>query len=139
MNQDEILSMPAGQEMDLLISEKVLSLSVDEWNKRFFRNQSHYSTDISAAWEVAKKLSDKWDFAIVNNQNFRNYPGLHFGFRLQSLDEDSHIKTVFALGETAPLAICRAALLIMAGSNNACTRPAFGSDGLCDSTNTAGG
>lgn len=146
MNQDDILKMPAGREMDALIGEtfgaepEVLwaignkegtgfydirdnkwvaekQLSESPWlikvGAKIFpiKKYKQYSEDVSAAFEVAEKLSDKWDFAIVNNQNFRDYPNMHYGFRLQAIDEDAHIKTVFALGETAPLAICRAALL----------------------------
>lgn len=118
MNQEEILNMPAGQDMDLLVAEEVLKLDSVGWNERFFHNRANFSTDISAAFEVAEKLSDKWDFAIVNNQNFGKYPDLHYGFRLQAIGEDSHIKTIFALGETAPLAICRAALLAVVPVNS---------------------
>jgi len=117
MNQEEILNMPAGQDMDLLVAEEVLKLDSVGWNERFFHNRAKFSTDIRAAFEVAEKLSDKWDFAIVNNQNFGKYPDLHYGFRLQAIGEDSHIKTIFALGETAPLAICRAALLAVVPAN----------------------
>jgi hypothetical protein len=122
MTQEEILKMPAGREMDALIFEHVFgfekgSFPVHEPMKSklgdyMVRPIQQYSSDISAAFEVAEKLSDKWDFALMNNQNFRKYPDLHYGFRLQAIGEDNHIKTIFALGETAPLAICRAALLI---------------------------
>ena len=132
MNQEEILNMPAGREIDLLIAEMLFSWQwfpangmmyfrpvekfaygaiKDGESIEYMSNLPSYSTDISSAFEVAEKLSDKWDFAIVNNQNFGKYPDLHYGFRLQAIGEDSHIKTIFALGETASLAICRAALL----------------------------
>ena len=108
MNQDEILNMPAGREMDVLIAESFgLIKNVGTPLELILP----FSTNLLAAWEVTEKLSDEWDFAIVNNQNFGKYPDLHYGFRLQAIGEDSHIKTIFALGETAPLAICRAALL----------------------------
>lgn len=109
MNNDEVLNMPAGREMDVLIAEFIFGNVKNSWDWEF--TLQSYSADISAAFEVAEKLSDKWDFAIVNNQNFGKFPNLHYGFRLQAIGEDSHIKTIFALGETAPLAICRAALL----------------------------
>ena len=127
MNNDEILSMPAGREMDALIFEYVFGFEKGTFpvhapmkskiGDYMVRPIQEYSSDISAAWEVAETLSDKFDFAIVNNQNFGKYPDLHYGFRLQAIGEDSHIKTIFALGETAPLAICRAALLAVVPAN----------------------
>jgi len=115
MNNDEILNMPAGREMDVLIAGAIFGNVKNSWDWEF--TLPSYSTNISAAFDVAEKLSAEWDFAIVNNQNFGKYPDLHYGFRLQALDEDSHIKTIFALGETAALAICRAALLAVVPVN----------------------
>jgi len=131
MNQEEILNMPAGRELDTLVLLDIMNLKpsyiqegslfgvvgeLDCWydeGGKFYPLGTSPSTDISWAWKVAEKLSDKFDFALVNNQYFLNYPNLHYGFRLQAIDVHSHIKTVFALGETAPLAICRAALLVV--------------------------
>ena len=106
---EEFLNMPAGREMDVLIAKWIFGDVKKSWDWEF--TLPSYSTDISAAFVVAEKLSTEWDFAIVNNQNFSKYPEHPYGFRLQALDKDSHIKTIFALGETAALAICRAALL----------------------------
>jgi hypothetical protein len=124
MNQEEILNMPAGIEMDMLIATKVFNRKPHPSKNKIlgqvgrYVSPRHYSIAIMSAWEVAETLSDKFDFAIVNNQNFGKYPDLHYGFRLQAIGEDSHIKTIFALGETAPLAICRAALLAVVPVNS---------------------
>lgn len=93
----------------MLIAGAIFGNVKNSWDWEF--TLPSYSTNISSAFEVAEKLSDKWDFALVNNQNFTQYPDKHYGFRMQALDENKHIKTIFALAETAPLAICRAALI----------------------------
>jgi len=104
MNKKEILHMPAGQDMDLLVAEEVLKLSTDEWNNRFFfstGNKTKFSTDISAAWEVVEKLLDdeEYDFAIRSSVR-----GWHVTIEAKY---DDYV----ANAETIPLAICRAALL----------------------------
>lgn len=101
MTRDEIIAMEAGQDLDFLISEKVLNLSVDEWNTRFFRNQTHYSTDIAAAWQVVVLRGQHW-------QVTRNGP--KYNVILSWYTETGRIR-VHAKAESAPLAICRAALL----------------------------
>ncbi|HYD92503.1 MAG TPA: hypothetical protein VEA37_13585, partial [Flavobacterium sp.] len=86
MTREEILAMKPGRELDALVAEKVLNLSVERWgeyavvlNSAFggtpivvaddeksvlyrFPHKSDwvkkYSTDISAAWEVVKKMED---------------------------------------------------------------------------------
>jgi hypothetical protein len=97
--RDEILNMPAGQGMDLLMADDVLKLSVSEWNERFFHNRSKFSTDMAAAWQVVEKVSGEW---------------LWFGlFKTASLWKANFTgnENDYAFGETAPLAICRAAYL----------------------------
>lgn len=105
MNQEEILNMPAGQDMDLLVAEKVLQLSTDDWNKRFFANATKYSSNISNAWEVIEKMTD-YEVHIMSGLNFKRYPNMPYGAKF----ENKKFSFV-ALGATAPLAICRAALL----------------------------
>ena len=104
MTKDEILNMPAGPEMDLLISDAVLKHSAEEWNKRFWAGYSEYSTDIAAAWQVVEEL-----------RNFKTKTQAGHPLLLQ---EYFWNKTYFAEfgatsaeAPTAPLAICRAALL----------------------------
>lgn len=72
-----------------------------------------YSTDISAAWEVVKKLrTDGWWAEIENRHDLddwcvtlRQFDGPPWGIALKVAD-------------TAPLAICRAALAALATSTN---------------------
>lgn len=107
-------NMPAGREMDALVAEKVMgcwvkvrTLGTDSptrlWSCGCTGEKSHngpagsgllpYSTDIAAAWEVVEKLArpltlvfhhdGRWDCTFAGGEH--------------------------ALGDTAPLAICRAA------------------------------
>ena len=109
MTRDEILNMPAGREMDALIAENVMGYqwgykhafsTLPTWSKNgIVVTLGDYSTDISAAWEVVEKLRGKRVMEI-------------------SITKKSFWCTVYATGrninekaDTAPLAICRAALL----------------------------
>ena len=99
ITRDEILKMEAGNEIDALV--EVYVLGDDGTNA----TNKHYSTDISAAWEVVEKMK-----ASVKNLNLREYAYNRtyatFG------DSDMTAKWAEANGEnSASLAICRAALL----------------------------
>lgn len=125
MKTDYIENMPAGREMDALIGEKVMGLCAHDWKlvphedddgvcricqkchlefwglcpPLYGCHYGSYSTDISAAWEVVEKLRmfvlpfGKTDWCSTN---IRNYRGAFENI---------------AVADTAPLAICRAALL----------------------------
>jgi hypothetical protein len=126
MNRDEILAMPAGREMDALIAEKVMGwtlgepheihgwmmhgmVTVRDWvgstNDAGITHIEKWSpsTDIAAAWEVVEKLGDKFD-------ELERGDGGEFWMCV--VYPDGFIPCV-ARAETAPLAICRAALLAM--------------------------
>jgi hypothetical protein len=122
--------MEAGREMDALIAEKIFGLAwlrgqygkyeylrQDDDTKyacakllatgELFPNKTlpKYSTDIAAAWQVVEKMSSRkdWDehpVCIVRNYAFKDM----WTVELRDYDFD-------ATAETAPLAICRAALL----------------------------
>lgn len=96
MKCDEIMSLEAGQELDLLISKNVFGHSVDEWNKQFFNNNTLYSTRISCAWLVKEKMCG---YMLDNPQVY-----LSFVNHLGAMPSD----IIFNL---SPLRICRAALL----------------------------
>jgi len=137
MTRDEILNMPAGREMDALVAEKVMGwINVEKTTWSNFRADGtrfgggeelrgtppnhydinpvmypvkNYSTDIAAAWQVVEKMqaAHEWYF--------------HFGNKLYIFNivddngepEEDHRITLVAhnTSHTAPLAICRAALL----------------------------
>ena len=115
MTRDEILNMPAGREMDAILMEKLFEYS---WDSSFkggaWRHADgscylqqllpRFSTDIAAAWEVVEKLCDETGCDIVkvckrDPELLRGDWSCNFGRGFE------------AFGETAPLAICRAALL----------------------------
>lgn len=105
--------MPAGVEIDRLVAEKVLG---HRWSDArwagFYEDAGygHYSSNIAHAWEVVEKLRDRgirlaivqtgagW---LVGQDDGGGYVGEHtVDIRLFSSAE----------ADTAPLAICRAAL-----------------------------
>lgn len=110
MTREEILNMPAGREMDALVAKFVMKVDSPHDVYKF-------STDIADAWTVVEHM--------VNNGYC---PGLLFDDNghwalafdgAQSLsigDEPDDVSTSFFVEknlwcDTAPLAICRAALL----------------------------
>lgn len=120
MTREEILNMPAGREMDALIAENVMGIESVAFNDetkcpecestmRFCGSRSwcsschewiyspykEYSTDISAAWEVVEKLGIIFQETCIDNDK----------------DWRCYFDNACASAETAPLAICRAALL----------------------------
>ena len=110
----------AGRELDALIAEKVMG-----WNRRGpGRHVSDYnnwwilpdgkslnplrfcpSTDISAAWEVVLSLRNRWGtFTLVAGLQWHCYD-----------NEDGNYVERMGSADTAPLAICRAALKAVQG------------------------
>lgn len=93
----DIDSLPAGRELDALIHDKVMGL---EWCIEHPELQP-YSTDISAAWEVVEKLNHHG--FLLSFLNTRS-PGNRY--LVEFRDKGDYV----AAADTAPLAICRAAL-----------------------------
>jgi len=103
MNIDE---MQAGREMDCLIAEKIFKWEDADWNcevhchtgrppnRCSYEKVLDYSTDIAAAWEVFMKFTGS--SICQRNRLFEAY-----------IDGQPYSLTY---AETAPLAICRAAL-----------------------------
>lgn len=106
--REEILKMPAGSEIELLISDHVLKLSTLEWNRRFFNNRTKFSTDIAAAWEVVEKMREKFGYRIFNDVSSKIGQCTTANFYNNRIPDKI---SVYVSAETAPLAICRAALL----------------------------
>lgn len=104
--------MDAGRELDALIAEKVMgtfipagsnpSLRDDAWlNERGYLvwEPPPYSTDIAAAWLVVEKLKQSYDIVDILFAN--HYVSCKVWKDFMIAEEDA---------ETAPLAICLAAL-----------------------------
>jgi hypothetical protein len=113
MTRKEILNMPMGREMDALIAEKIFGYNRVYYNEKivanlyptgagcFVEGEAHeYSTDISAAWEVVEKLHELGYFLGLYRDGFKKC--------IWEIDIGADIELT---DNTAPLAICRAALL----------------------------
>lgn len=128
MTESVIWDMPAGREMDALVAEKAMGFhhittGVDypdrcfgipaQWH-RTDKSQiiPRYSNDIVAAWEVLEYLSNKYECATAVGREYPYGRMMYTAFirggnrRYGTIDH-----TLSATAETAPLAICRMALL----------------------------
>ena len=143
MTQDEIIKMEGGVEMDKLVAVYVFGVQLQLGGYEFghslpggpfkavglgadgmyFRYIPAYSTDISAAWQVVKKIcidppNDCWTGPTMQiNYHIEDSKECHVVFEyLDSLDwyVGKH-DWVEARADTIPLAICRAALLATVG------------------------
>ena len=97
LTRDEILNMPAGRKTDALVMAWVTEFSVDD---NFYI--PNYSTDFGAAWIVKEKLG--LPISLVESM-------LGGDYSCEFLVDAETEKIVEAIADTAPLAICRAALL----------------------------
>lgn len=107
MTRDEILKMEAGRKMDIRIAENVFAMKrtaddVLENDIYIWRDWEvpHYSEDIEDAWNVLEKQHPLAEFMAVE---YREY-----SWRCQIT---KYSVTYIGIAETAPMAICRAALL----------------------------
>lgn len=109
------MELPAGRELDILVAEKVMGYEhfVDEADgtDRLRGNGiimpihlPAYSTDIAAAWEVVEKLRAEWMIRVGTADLL--------GTPWKCVMWQRYMTTGGPFGEadTAPLAICRAAL-----------------------------
>lgn len=124
--------LPAGRELDALVAEKVMQVSVCKcpsegdlrisafgvdskgWFKGCERcrkeHPRRYSEDIAAAWEVVEKL--KGGFSLDTDH------GKPASWCVNWIVVGETPKHVVAHGDTAPLAICLAALKAVGASRN---------------------
>jgi hypothetical protein len=113
--------MRPGRELDTLIAKEVFEHEVVSTKKGAVekartgdRPLRNYSKDISAAWEVAERLSisllpidnGQW-FALVGDNGKRWTGPAEF---LRYLQTGNFVNAGAAVGESAPLTICLAAL-----------------------------
>ena len=129
MTKEEILNLPAGRELDILVLTKVMGVDYNSkdgdnfrvWRNRFtekadftFYSIPHYSTDISVAWNVVNHFVGEdcrnQDFFIEcwsDGEWFVAFHPLGYSNRSPKANCDGR-KTG---NPSVPLAICRAALL----------------------------
>ena len=130
MNRDDILKMEAGPEMDLLVAPLVgwdnshdYNECEDDWytycrncgdEPRFSERENdcevppRYSTDIDAAWMVIEYMGNTYGWKPYNGVVImRENKNWYVEFPRPNWED--------AEAATAPLAICKAALLAVAG------------------------
>ena len=108
----QVDEMEAGRELDALVAEKVMGVKPEQVYcdisgrniSRYFDLEDRmriesYSTDIGAAWQVLERVAESWLPCVMHN-------GMTWIAEFESLIE---FHTAYA--DTAPLAICRAALM----------------------------
>lgn len=105
MKPFDFLNMPAGEEIDILVARNVLGHTVQQdssgqWFEGF-TSLARYSDSLQSAWNAAERvISTKNAFYTVSRK------GTQWMAEFQ-INKVRH----FAFADTAPLAICRAALL----------------------------
>ncbi|UVI31197.1 BC1872 family protein [Paenibacillus spongiae] len=116
MTREEILAMTPGRELDALVAEKVMMWTkdtdgsywlVDTYSIRTWEQTSYPgfqpSTDIAAAWEVLERFPTHQ----ITKMHDIKLPWNEESIYKAIVKANKYI----AYGKTAPLAICRAALL----------------------------
>jgi len=112
MTSEEILVIPPGHELDKLIADEVIGL-VDVWLVGKDFKYPKYSTDIKLAWEVVEKLRKKGRIVVMNDtgaQYRARFMEVHEYIEKWAINPNDGL-TVWC--ESAPEAICKAALLAM--------------------------
>lgn len=119
MNPEDIDNLQAGTELDALIAENVMgekppfSYPVPHNHAWQCSGPRPYSTDIAAAWHVWEKIGQP----TISRSNPR-------GQIMVWVTEDYMGPDQVAEADTAPLAICRAALKAKAIASQQATEPA---------------
>lgn len=122
LTREQVLEMGAGREMDVLVMEKIFNAKQKYYGEEevwyhYDRNgQPDYewpfhnspSTDRSAAWEVVEKLHE-------NRFLFDISTSVGAGYTARFYNRDTEVYHNAHYIESAPLAICRAALLTTIG------------------------
>ena len=100
MTREEILNMPAGREMDALIAKFVMKVDSPH-------DVCKFSTDIADAWTVVEKMKSKHFRIYYKSVPFHKDDKEPIGWMCSV----SGFEFMPEHADTAPLAICRAALL----------------------------
>ena len=123
--REEILNEPAGSRMNIWIAQYKFGYDLDGKHPnlpiRFVGAPPDYSFDISAAWEVVEKLvSEGYCPALIYDDSGHwalSFDGMQSFPVAVGGDPDEIFTTCFVPKiywcNTAPLAICRAALLAL--------------------------
>ena len=109
MTKEEILQLEAGRELDALVMESVFGIKRNDGTEQYVigHNLPHFSTDISAAWEVVEKMIELKMFINIG------HGGILWRINVSSRKMYERLEYTGITAMTAPLAICRAALLVV--------------------------
>jgi hypothetical protein len=111
----------AGRELDALIAEKVMGWTYKTFPDGVLPHVKHwhgpndecllpcYSISIAAAWQVVGLLSKEWKFDLEYYPGLNNEPDWCAMF-FNNRDSFGNVGAFAASADTAPLAICLAAL-----------------------------
>ncbi len=123
LTPSQVLAMEAGTELDALVAERVMGFDINRRTKYIAGKRVHPddwspSYDIAAAWEVVekdKRLTPRWDI-YYDEDCGQSGPTWVVRYDTQTkrcshCDYKSSGDIVVIIAPTAPLAICRAALL----------------------------
>ncbi len=116
----DIDSMIAGRELDKLVEEHVMGGDMEYHYESCFSYLELYSTYISAAWAMVEKLTSptndlkkRMGFALVTcHEDFSGPVSYVATFEFIRLVHGEEFK---GMADTAPLAICKAALKAVMG------------------------
>jgi hypothetical protein len=125
--REQILAMKPGRELDALVAEKVMGLpNVRKYMSRYVHDNHpekawvtgivdipEYSTDISAAWEVVEKMHE-WGGCEISccGTGEKRWYVVH-----THTNTAPYQKGINVTCNTAPEAICKAALLALIGED----------------------
>lgn len=135
LTREKVLAMEAGRELDALVVEKVMGYKFVQEGSTLWKDDAPFpfviydeefgyclyekyedgwpfttfnpSADISAAWAVHTEINKRgWGMCLLDRYSHGPSRPFEYGCQLGK-DGVTHV----GYGETAPLAICRAALL----------------------------
>jgi len=125
MTREEIFELKAGPELDRLVAEHITGWKegekgprVAKWGVGILGEKvlPRYSTDIAAAWSVVEKLVNLgWLVNLLSP--WKGNATYHWTCYVERQGKSGWEKLEVA-GDSAPAAICRAALLAMIKANN---------------------
>jgi hypothetical protein len=125
INREEILQLSSGREIDILVAEQVMGWIVESEpyrlqrldryfsttkNNKWWRNPEggwydippSYSSDITAAWEVVKRMNSRGQAIFMLKTFDQNQV---------AFDQPSKANPDYITGKTVAGAICKAALV----------------------------
>jgi hypothetical protein len=128
MTREEILALPAGRKLDRLVAAFLGDREEDGWwvsagGTKFDARDGgprHYSTDIAAAWDVAGALRGRGDRLSLHDRGTHWTATVCPSVRTPAPPAFAPM----ALAPTAPLALCRVALLAALDDTDADAAPA---------------